>query len=161
MNPVRTREDCFDWLTMDEVQTEAFAAYVGAKRYFETYDFAAEMNDSPYAADHVQPGGITHADGSAYVGRGEFLEHVLLGLVWRLEVLAERKGVDLSGCVLAEALPGPVGCKTAAEKLAHPAYSHLAGEVYTITDEQMDALPEAQRTALKAGKPAVLPEGAL
>lgn len=76
-------------------------------------------------------------------------------------MLAERKGVDLFGYDLNEALPGPVGCKTALEKLAHPAYSHLAGEVYTITDEQMDALPEAQRTALKAGKPAVLPEGAL
>lgn len=75
MNPVRTREDCFDWLTMDEVQTEAFAAYVGAKRYFETHDFAAETrDDSPHAEDHVQPGGITYADGSAYVGRGQFLD---------------------------------------------------------------------------------------
>lgn len=162
MNPVRTREDCFDWLTMDDVQTEAFAAYVGAKRYFETHDFAAETRDaSPHAEDHVQPGGITYADGSTYVGRGQFLEHMLLGVVLRLEALAERKGVDLFGYDLAEALSGPVGCKTALEKLAHPAYSHLAGEVYTITDEQMDALPETQRTALKAGKPAVLPEGAL
>jgi len=77
MNTVRTREDCFDWLTMDEVQTEAFAAYVGAKRYFETHDFAAETrDDSPHAEDHVLSGGITYADGSAYVGRGQFLERV-------------------------------------------------------------------------------------
>lgn len=79
----------------------------------------------------------------------------------RLEALAERKGVDLFGYDLAGALPGPVGCGTALEKLAHPAYSHLAGEVYTITDEQMEALPDAQREALKSGKPVVLPEGAL
>lgn len=135
---------------------------MGAKRYFETHDFAAETRDaSPHAEDHVQPGGITYADGSTYVGRGQFLEHVLLGVVLRLEALAERKGVDLFGYDLAEALTGPVGCKTALEKLAHPAFSHLAGEVYTITDEQMDALPEAQRTALKSGKPAVMSEDAL
>lgn len=61
MNHVRTREDCFDWLTMDEVQTEAFAAYVGAKRYFETHDFAAETRDnSPHTVDHVRNLAVSH-----------------------------------------------------------------------------------------------------
>lgn len=131
MNPVRTREDLYSWLSMADIETEVFGAYVGAMRYFRTHDFAAESRESSYPDDHVLDGGIVTKDGAAYVGPGHFLEHVLVGLAWRLEALADRKGVDLGGYALDTALAGPAGARTAAEKLAHPLYSHLGGEVLT------------------------------
>lgn len=158
LKPVRTREDCFNWLTLEEVEREVFGAFIGAKRHFQTYDFAAESRESEFPSDHLPPGEIVHSDGSPYVGRDSFMELLIAGVVWRLEALAERRNVDLPHRELVGLLEGPSGCKTAAERLAHPLYKCLGGEVIELTADQ---LTPAQRKAIKAGKPVTVSRGAI
>ncbi|CAM4261153.1 GNAT family N-acetyltransferase [Comamonas aquatilis] len=146
LEPVRTREDCINWITLQEIETEVFGAYAGARMHALKHDFAADVQ-SDHPDDHLIPGSILHADGSAYHDRGMFLEYMLCGIVWRLQALAERKGVDLGNSDIGEALTGPAG--TIADKLADPYFNYLAGEVQTITKAEIEAMPPAQRKAMK------------
>lgn len=163
MNPARTREDVLSWLTMDEVQAEVFGAFVGAQQHTRKFDFATyhadgSDNDPGY---QLQDGTVLFVDGEPAWSRAQFLEYLVAGIAWRLEALAKRKGVDLTHYNIAESVLGPIHRPTVEEKLQDSFFSYLGGEVLTMTDEQMEALPDAQRKALKSGKPVVLPEGAL
>lgn len=165
LKPVRTREDCLSWLTLDEVQTEVFGAFVGAQQHARNFDFAAyyaeaEPGDPNYV---VMPGTVRFAnDGQAAWDRYSFLEYMLAGIVWRMRALAERKGVDLQYFELTDLLGSSVFRERG---FADPYFSFLGGEVRTITDADVEAMPAAQRKALKAaaqsGKPVTLPKGSL
>ncbi|MBF9264286.1 hypothetical protein [Paracidovorax cattleyae] len=164
LNPARTRQDCIDWLTLEEVEQEVFAAFVGARQHAQQFDFAAyhaEASDNdPGLA--VLPGTVCFAEGENAWDRWSFLEYMLAGVVWRLEALAKRKGVDLQYFDLGNLL----GSGAFRDKgFADPYFAFLGGEVQTVTDADIDAMPDAQRRALKAaikaGKPVTLPKGAL
>ena len=159
MNPVRTREDCINWLTLEEVEQEVFAAFVGAQRHAKTFDFAAYHKEaSPNDPDvWVQPGTVLFACGDAAWDRWSFLEYMAAGIVWRLKALAERKGVDLQHFDVASALGSPSFHEKGFDC---PYWQYLGGEVQTITDADIAAMPEAQRKAFMAavdsGKPVVM-----
>lgn len=148
LEPVRTREDCVSWITLQEIEREVFGAYVGAKMRTLKHDFEADARVD-YADDPLVPGTILFQDGTPWTDRADFLEYMLCGIVWRLEALAERKGVDLSRLDMGEAVVGPVDCLKAVDKLAHPEWNYLAGEVQTITKAEIEAMPPAQRKAMK------------
>ncbi|GKS98314.1 hypothetical protein AVKW3434_03020 [Acidovorax sp. SUPP3434] len=161
LKPVRTREDCFEWLKLEEVQEEVFAAFVGAKRHFRTWDFDSEAVEADSSLP-LLPGTVISADGEPWADRWSFLEYMLAGIVWRVEALARSKGVDLTQCDVASCLGSPLFAR---EGFSAPVYSSLGGAVTTITDAQIRALPAAQRKALKAavkaGRPVTLPTGSL
>ena len=149
MNPVRTREDCFDWLTLEEVEQEVFGAFVGAQQHTRNFDFAAfhaeaSRNDPAYV---MQPGTVLFTDGAPAWGRGQFLEYLAAGIVWRLQALAKRKGVDLADFDPAGLLNSPAFRD---KGFGAPYFAYLGGEVRTLGDEAFKALPLAQQRALKA-----------
>lgn len=148
LKPVRTREDLFGWLSLEDVEKEVFAAYVGAKQHALKHDFEADARVD-YADDPLMPGTVLFKDGTPWHDRSDFLEYMLCGIVWRLEALAERKGVALDRLNMSDAVQGPPGCPKAVDKLAHPRWNYLAGEVQTITKAEIDAMPPAQRKAMK------------
>lgn len=150
LNPVHTREDCFSWLTFDEVGREVFGAFVGAQQHARKYDFgahyaAAEPNDPDYV---VVPGTVRFAnDGGPAWDRSDFLEYMLAGIVWRLTALAERKGVDLK-CFDLSAVLGSLVFKE--KGFSDPYFSFLGGTVLSLSDADVAALPAAKRKAIKA-----------
>lgn len=158
MNPVRTREDCINWLTLEEVDQEVFAAFVGAQQHARKFDFDAYEKEAwpndPGAG--VRPGTVLLNGGGEVWDRWQFLEYLAVGIVWRLQAMAERKGVDLQHVDVASALGSPSFHEKGFE---HPYWSYLGGEVKTITDAELEALPKAQRDALlksaRTGKPVV------
>lgn len=162
LKPVRTREDCIDWLTMEEVEKEVFAAFVGAQRHARTWDFNQDAVDlDPKCA--LQPGTVLQADGQPWWSRAEFLRYMAVGIVWRLEALAKRKGVDdLDRFDVAGALGAPAFKQ---DGFADPYFAFLGGEVHTISNVDIESMPPAQRkafkAAMKAGKPVTLPKGAV
>lgn len=148
LQPVRTREDLFAWISLEDVEREVFAAYVGAKQHALKHDFEADAR-ADYGDNPLVAGTILFKDGSPWHDRHHFLEYMLCGIVWRLEALAERKGVDLEHLDMSNAVVGPTGSLKAADKLAHPYWNYLAGEVQTITKADIEAMPPAQRKAMK------------
>lgn len=151
MKPVRTREDCIDWLTMEEVEREVFGAVVGARQHFLKYDFAAQAAEDPDSDTVIQDGTVVDQDGHSWVDRSCFLEYMLKGIVWRTIQLAESKGVQLDLRSFAEeGLPLGPRFASIAEALADPYFAYLAGEVKTVTKADIDAMPVAERKAFKA-----------
>lgn len=157
LRPARTRDDCVSWLTLEEVEQEVFGAFVGAQRHTRTWDFerdALEL-DPDFA---LQPGTVMSANGEPWWSRERYMEYMLAGVVWRLVALAERKGVKASVSEVADTLRAPVFEQ---EGFKAPYFAPMGGEVQTITDADIEALPVAQQEALKAairtGKPFSLP----
>ena len=64
---------------------------------------------------------------------------------------------------ISEAISGPLDCSTVEERLAHPYWKPLGGEVKTLTDADLDALPAVQRDAIlnsaATGKSISMPSG--
>ncbi len=65
MNPVRTRQDCCDWLTLDEVETEVFGAFTGALQHIRHHDFAADA--SADGGSGLQDGTLLTPEGEPWV----------------------------------------------------------------------------------------------
>ncbi len=149
LKPVRTREDCLDWLTLEEVEREVFGAFVGAQSHTRRFDFAAyHAEASGNAPDYVmQPDTVLFEDGGTAWHRASFLEYMLAGVVWRLQALAKAKGVDLSDFDVGSALSSPSFTRKGFED---PYYKYLGGVVRDFSDEDLKALPPAERKALKA-----------
>lgn len=100
--PVRTRGDCFDWVNEEDVQLEVWTAFRGAVRYFMDYDFDSDVREASGPPGHPGAGLIPGTvlcedDGQPWQDRSHFLQVLLTGIVWRLEALAERRGVALGG----------------------------------------------------------------
>jgi hypothetical protein len=134
--PVRTREDCFSWVTETELQDELWAAYRAAVRHYREFDFEAEcIADSagePVANSFITGTLISTLDGRPWAGRGSFFTLLLSLVVWRFEALAERRGVSYDPCL---SPPGdlPAGCATASDVFKHPFFGPiLGGPVLTL-----------------------------
>lgn len=123
MKPVATFADCFDWLTIEEVQAEVLAAFQGARRHALEYDFAADAREIGVP---LQPGAVLDDDGNPWWGRMQFIEYMAAGIVWRLKALAKRKGVDVSDFDVAGYLSAPV---FAEHGFAAPYFSFLGDGV--------------------------------
>lgn len=160
--PVRTREDCFSWITEDELQSELWAAYRSAVRHYREFDFEADcIADSagePVLNSFVKGTLITTLDGTPWAGRQSFFALLLSLVVWRFEALAERKGVSYDPCLLP---PGdlPAGCKTASDVFKHDFFGPiLGGLVQTLEfDSKREArtfMRSLKRQALKKKAPA-------
>lgn len=128
LKPVVTREDCFDWLTEDELQTEVWAALRGARRYFLEEDFHAASVESGGAG--LREGTVLDlADGRPQVDRGAFLDMLMELIYWRVAALAEKRGVTGSEN---PALPMGEEGQTIRERMeAHAWASYIGGEVKT------------------------------
>lgn len=162
LKPARTREECINWLTLEEVEKEVFAAFVGAQSHTRHWDFANDAAEQgPESV--LEPGTVVAAsDGQLWWSRSQFLEYMAVGIVWRLEALAKRKGVDLFDFDVSNFLNSPVFRE---KGFAAPYFASLGGEVHTVSEVDIDAMPEAQRKAFKAAmkacKPVTLPKGVL
>lgn len=149
LNPVRTREDCLSWIDYAEVEQEVFGAFVGAQQHTRKFDFAAFHADaSGNDPDFVmEPDTVLFSIGGTAWDRSSFLEYLAAGIVWRLEALAKRKGVDLADFDPAAV----VNCPSFREKgFDDPYFAFLGGRVRTFSQAEVDALPTAQRKAIKA-----------
>lgn len=130
LQPARTREDCIGWLTLEEVEREVFAAFVGAQRHTRTWDFERDALDlDPDCA--LQPGTVVSVSGDPWWDRAQHLEYMLAGVVWRLVSLAESKGVKASASEVADTLR----CRAfQQEGFKAPYFAPLGGAVQTITN---------------------------
>ncbi|MPT05680.1 MAG: hypothetical protein E2582_15880 [Delftia sp.] len=157
LKPVRTREDCISWLTLEDVEREVFGAFIGAKRHAQKFDFAAYHADASGSdpAYELQADTVLFSDGQPAWDRAEFLQYLAAGIVWRLEALAKRKGVDLEQFDPASLIASPA---FASEGFSAPYFAYLGGEVLDVTADQLTA---AQRKALKSGKPVTVPQGTI
>lgn len=86
--------------------------------------------------------------------RADFLSYLSAGIVWRLEALAKRKGVDLADFDAA----GYLSANSCECLESTPYFKYLGGEVLDVTADQLTA---AQRKALKSGKPVTVPQGTI
>ena len=154
LKPVRTREDCFSWVTNEQLELELFAAFRGARKYYEDYDFSSDLDDG---FDKLIEGTIlAESDGLPVASRETFLHLFLMFFVWRVRALSERSGVDFSDGDLGL----PMGMNTALEAIKtsawHPWLNASVKQV-TITAEQFKSLPPdvqmVMRKIAKSGKP--------
>lgn len=153
LKPVRTREDSHSWLTIGEVEEEVFAAFVGARSHARNWDFNKDAKEMGPDCE-LQPDTVVQANGHVWHDRSDFLSYLSAGIVWRLEALAKRKGVDLADFDVAGYL-GAHNCKCLESV---PYFKYLGGEVHTVTADQ---LTPAQRKAIKAGKPVTVSKGTI
>lgn len=70
LKSVRTREDCVDWITLQEIESEVFGAYVGARTRALKHDFEADALVD-YADDPLMPGTILFKDGTPWTDRAD------------------------------------------------------------------------------------------
>ncbi len=141
--PVRTREDCFTWITEDELQSELWAAFNSAVRHYREFDFEADcIADSagePVLNSFVKGTLITTLDGTPWADRRSFFAILLNLVVWRFQALAERKGVFPDFFMFP---PGdlPDGCLTASDVFKHDFFGPiLGGLVQTLTFDSEQA----------------------
>ncbi|MES2362887.1 MAG: hypothetical protein V4646_13980 [Pseudomonadota bacterium] len=146
LKPVRTREDCFSWLNLRDIDIEVFAAVTGAQKYFRERQIEEEL---------IPETVLCKDDGTPYIDRSAFLETVVMFIAWRLWALGERNGVGVeSGDI---GLPSNIDPQTAMQALKTSHYAPwVGGKVRTITDAEFKTLPKdmqrAMRAAAKSGK---------
>lgn len=134
LKPVRTREDCFNWLTLEEIEREVFGAFVGARSHARNWDFNKDAEEmGPECA--LQPGTVVQATGHVWHDRADFLSYLSAGIVWRLEALAKRKGVDLADFDAA----GYLSANSCECLESTPYFKYLGGEVLDVTADQLTA----------------------
>ena len=153
LKPVQTRKDCIEWLDKNELDGDLFAAYRGAQKYFEDYDFSS---DPPNGFDKLNDGTVvSEAHGEPVVNRQSFLETFLMFFVWRVRGTAERLGVPLKYLEL----DYPPDAKTFDQAIKNTHWEPWLSATVTsvrITKEQFKTLPlhvqNAARKAAKSGK---------
>lgn len=148
LKPVRTREDCFDWLTEDEVQTEVWAAFRGARRFCLDEDFDSANLD-------VGGGGLLEGtvldkvDGVPHIDRSYFLGRLMDFIFWRIAALAEARGVlvDDNPCL-------PMGDEeeTIRERIAAHVWGKYAGGEVRTYQFKTEHEAAAFAKTLQAGK---------
>lgn len=151
LDPVQTREACTDWLSIEDVEREAFAAMVAAKSFSKGYAF---MSDSDVPDGTDWPDAPEQSLG--WLTPSDLLVDVVRIFSARLQTLAVERGVAIS-CV-----SGAGGDLEGLDRLEKRYGTHMKGKVQTITDADIKAMPPAQRKAFKeavrTGKVASLPK---
>ncbi|MCS4511866.1 hypothetical protein [Xylophilus ampelinus] len=139
MKPVRTREDCIGWLSLEDVEREAFASLVAAKAFSKRYDFLSDL-DVPEGQDWPDS-----ADGSiGWLTPEDVVADCIRIFSARMQVLAQSRGVAI------QSMAGVGGELESLASLEKRYGDHIKGQVHTITEADIAAMPVAHRKALRA-----------
>ena len=149
--PVVTRQDCYSWLSEEDLQAEVWVALRGAIRYMQEEDFS-----DPGDGVSLQPGTVLDAsDGQPRVDRAYFFGQLIEFVYWRLHRYAEAQGLRMNGFTDVSVRPYAFG--ELRDRLdAHPYGKYVSGDVQTFhfdTEREMRAFMRANGLARKKNAP--------